>query len=75
MKRLFSFIIVLALLPGVVLAAQEARFMTWPDINADRIVFTYDGDLWICPAEGGQAIRLTAHRGNEIASKFSPDGK
>jgi tricorn protease len=49
--------------------------MTWPDINGDRIVFCYDGDLWLCPADGGQAVRLTAHRINKIAPKFSPDGR
>jgi len=55
--------------------AQETRLMRYPDVSRDHIVFTYAGDLWIVPRAGGQARRLTAHPGDEIFPKFSPDGK
>ncbi len=57
------------------LAADEARFMTYPDIAGDKIVFTYDDDLWLVTTRGGPATRLTSYPGREISARFSPDGK
>jgi len=69
-------IVVLMLLAPVMLsAAIEGRFMQNPDIRGDKIVFTYENDLWLVSAQGGLASRLTSHPGNENAAKFSPDGK
>ncbi len=53
---------------------REARLLRFPDIHGDRIVFVYAGDIWIVPAEGGVAHRLTTHEGLELFPKFSPDG-
>lgn len=53
----------------------QTKLLRFPDIHGDRVVFTYAGDLWIAPATGGTAIRLTAHSGLELFAKFSPDGK
>ena len=55
-------------------AAVEGRFMTYPDIRGEKIVFTYEDDLWAVPASGGLATRLTVHPGNEFSAKISPDG-
>jgi tricorn protease len=55
--------------------AQETRLMRYPDVSKDQIVFSYAGDLWTVPRAGGHAHRLTAHPGEEIFPKFSPDGK
>lgn len=33
------------------------------------------GDIWVAPAEGGNAIRLTVHPAHDIRPRFSPDGK
>ncbi len=49
--------------------------MRYPDVSKDQIVFSYAGDLWTVPRAGGHAHRLTAHPGEEIFPKFSPDGK
>ncbi len=49
--------------------------MRYPDIAYGKIVFSYQGDLWVVPQEGGQAMRLTVHDGFESNPKFSPDGK
>jgi tricorn protease len=56
-------------------AAPETHLMRYPDISKDSVVFSYAGDLWISPRAGGSARRLTAHPGDEIFPKFSPDGK
>jgi len=56
-------------------AATETRLMRYPDISRVAIVFDYAGDLWTAPRAGGQARRLTAHPGDELYPKFSPDGK
>jgi len=55
--------------------AQDTRLLRYPDVSKDHIVFTYAGDLWTVPRTGGQARRLTAHPGEEVFPKFSPDGK
>jgi tricorn protease len=66
---------VLALfLPLVAFAADEGRFMRYPDIHGSTMVFTYEGDLWSAPVAGGVATRLTTHPGTEFAARFSPDG-
>lgn len=55
--------------------AMDARLMRFPDIHDNTVVFTYAGDLWLVPAQGGTARRLTGDEGNEYVAKFSPDGK
>lgn len=54
---------------------QEARFMRFPAIHNDKIVFSYAGDLYVVSLEGGVARQLTSHVGNELFPRFSPDGK
>lgn len=56
-------------------AAAQTKLLRFPDIHGDRVVFTYAGDLWTAPADGGPAVRLTAHPGLELFAKFSPDGQ
>jgi len=55
-------------------ALEECRLMRMPDVQGDRIVFVYAGDLWTLPRAGGVAQRLTTHEGLEVFPKFSPDG-
>ncbi len=45
-----------------------------PALGKTRIVFSYAGDLWAVPREGGDAVRLTAGPGIEAWPVFSPDG-
>ncbi|MCD7938409.1 MAG: PDZ domain-containing protein [Tannerellaceae bacterium] len=56
-------------------AAEEARLLRFPATNGSEIVFSYAGDLYKVPVNGGEAQRLTSHVGYEMFSKFSPDGK
>jgi tricorn protease len=53
----------------------QTKLLRFPDIHGDKIVFTYEGDLWTAAASGGTATRLTSHPGLELFAKFSPDGK
>ncbi len=65
------------LLVTCALVAQERapRFVSSPDVNGDRLVFTWEDDLWLGSLKGGPARRLTTHPGLETAARFSPDGK
>jgi tricorn protease len=55
--------------------AAQTRLLRFPAIQGDRVVFTYGGDLWSAPVDGGTATRLTSHPGLELFARFSPDGK
>ncbi|HEX4769663.1 MAG TPA: PDZ domain-containing protein [Bryobacteraceae bacterium] len=45
-----------------------------PALSKTTIVFSYSGDLWSVPRDGGQAVRLTTGIGIETSPYFSPDG-
>lgn len=54
---------------------QEARLLRFPATNSSEVVFSYGGDLYTAPIQGGQAQRLTSHVGYEMFARYSPDGK
>lgn len=56
-------------------AQTDARLMRFPDINNDLIAFVYAGDIWTVNSNGGDAVRLTSHKGLELFPRISPDGK
>lgn len=62
-------------LSSVVPATAKPGYLRFPAIHGDQVVFTAEGDLWIVPAFGGEAHRLTTHPGFEGMARFSPDGK
>jgi tricorn protease len=53
----------------------HAGMMRTPDVSATQIVFSYAGDLWLAPREGGSATPLSSPAGIETFPRFSPDGK
>lgn len=73
LKKLFLSLSWLLMLPAL-LTAEEARLMRFPGISNDQIVFTYAGDLYTVPIEGGTARKITSHKGMEMFARFSPDG-
>jgi tricorn protease len=54
---------------------DETRLLRFPAIHGKQIVFTYAGDLYVVPTEGGVARRLTSDVGYETFARFSPDGR
>jgi tricorn protease len=70
--------IILTLIIGLFLTVSisaQTKLLRFPDIQGDKVVFTYGGDLWTASTSGGTATRLTVHPGMEVFAKFSPDGK
>ena len=53
----------------------DAKMLRFPDISANRIVFSYASDLWTVSRQGGLARRLSSPKGRELFPKFSPDGR
>ncbi|MBN1826496.1 MAG: PD40 domain-containing protein [Candidatus Eisenbacteria bacterium] len=56
--------------------AGEVRFVQNPEISPDGtlIAFSYDGDIWTVPVDGGEATRITDHVGWDGYPIWSPDG-
>jgi tricorn protease len=73
LRRSLPALLLIGLFSLAVLA--ETKLLRFPDVHGDKVVFTYGGDLWLAPAAGGTARRLTAHPGMEMFAKFSPDGR
>jgi len=68
-------VISILLLSASFAAAQTGHLLLrTPALSKTQIVFTYAGDLWSVPREGGEAQRLTAGPGVETSPAFSPDG-
>ena len=42
--------------------------------DGSQITFTWRGDLWKVPAQGGAAVRLTSHPADDAESAWLPDG-
>ena len=55
--------------------SAQTKLLRFPDIHSDQVVFCHGGDLWRTSSSGGTAVRITAHSGQELFPKFSPDGK
>lgn len=54
---------------------DETRLMRFPAIGGNQIVFSYAGDLYSVPLDGGTARKLTSDIGYEMFAKISPDGQ
>ena len=67
-------LLVLAGTTSLLIAADPPLVLRDPTMNRTTIVFSYAGDLWSVPREGGDARRLTTSPGIEGSPYFSPDG-
>ncbi len=74
-SNLARLVVALSFLVTALPAAAQTRLLRFPDIHGDRVAFSYAGDVWTAPAAGGTAARLTAHPGQELFPRFSPDGE
>ena len=71
---LIGFVCLLVTQPGI---AQEDRpFMRHPALSPDgqTVAFSYQGDIWTVPVEGGRAARLTVHEAYDAHPRWRPDG-
>ena len=71
-----SSILLLALATCWPAAGLEARLPRHPAPSPDgsEIAFSWQGDIWLVPAQGGEARRLTAHPAADRFPVWSPDG-
>jgi tricorn protease len=67
-------LLALALLAIPAFSQTTHLLLRSPALSRTQIVFSYAGDLWSVPREGGDARRLTAGVGDERDPIFSPDG-
>ena len=64
------------LLPLAAQAQDTDPLMRHPSLSPDgqTIAFSYQGDIWTVPVEGGRAVRLTVHEAYEAHPRWRPDG-
>ncbi len=76
MKQLFYLLIVL-FIPGTIFAGNDPLWMRYPAISPDgtTIAFSYRGDLYTVPVNGGKATQLTTHPAHDTQPVWSPDSK
>src|SRR5713226_8796330 len=76
MKKLlllvFSFVFVLC--SAMPANASGPLLLQKPTLSKTHIAFSYAGDLWLVPREGGEARLLTSGSGFKTDPVFSPDG-
>jgi len=49
-------------------------YLRFPHVHDDLLAFVAEDDVWLAPADGGRAWRLTSDGGQASHPRFSPDG-
>jgi Tol biopolymer transport system component len=77
MKRLLFVISLLGIGVSCPLAQENPKWLRYPSISPDgqTIAFTYKGDLYKVPSNGGTATPLTFHPAYDYMPVWSHDGK
>ena len=76
MRRILLLTALLQFACAALFAAGDSTVLAQrPALSKTHIVFTWAGDLWVVPRQGGDARRLTTAPGIETNAIFSPDGK
>jgi tricorn protease len=52
----------------------SAGYLRYPHVHGDLLAFVAEDDVWLAPAAGGRAWRLTAEGAQVSDPRFSPDG-
>lgn len=74
-KQAFLSNVLIFLIAGGSLLAQQKGYYRYPAIHGNDIVFTAEGDLWKYNLGTKDAVRLTTSHGVEAHARISPDGK
>lgn len=79
MKKTLCFFGLLVFCISLTAGAQSSDepFARFPAISPDgsQVAFSWQGDIWTAPIEGGQATRLTIHEAYDARPKWGPDGE
>lgn len=75
MKK-FGFLFLFSALALSAIAVDGSTFARFPALNPDgsSIAFSYQGDIWTVPIDGGKASRITIHQAYESHPRWNPDG-
>jgi tricorn protease len=75
--KLLTIIALWIITPLFASAQTGPTWLRYPAISPDgkTIVFTFKGDLYTVPSEGGNATILTLHEGHDFMPVWSHDGK
>jgi tricorn protease len=75
MKKI-GFLFLFSLLTLSAIAIDASTFARFPALNPDgsTLAFSYQGDIWTVPVDGGKASRITIHQAYESNPRWSPDG-
>jgi tricorn protease len=57
------------------MAATSNSYLRFPHIAGDLLTFVAEEDVWLAPATGGRATRLTSDRKAALLPRLSPDGR
>ena len=63
-----------AFMGACVARSGAAPLLQRPTLSKTSIAFSFAGDLWIVPRQGGEARLLTSGAGDKTDPRFSPDG-
>ena len=77
MKKLFLTISAIFAAAFAVSAQDSPLWLRRNDISPDgtRIAFTYKGNIYVVPTEGGRASQITTHPNHDTDPMWTPDGK
>ena len=55
-------------------SASASRYLRYPHLRGDLLTFIADDDVWLAPADGGSAWRVSADQAAAAYPRLSPDG-
>ena len=75
MKKLYTLLLLLLCLG--VQAQENPKWIRYQSIspNGQQIAFTYKGDLYVVPTNGGEAKQITFHEAHDYIPVWSKDGQ
>ncbi|MBR5835411.1 MAG: PD40 domain-containing protein [Bacteroidales bacterium] len=77
MKRIFLTLSAFIMSTMILSAQGSPLWLRKNDISPDgsKIAFTYKGDIFVVPVEGGRALQLTTNQAFDSDPLWTPDGK